>query len=1578
MAEGARSCGDYLTLCTGCEQPAVSVELDLSNLQCGHRFCDLCLSIAQGSNAVVCPACGATDTKDRESSYSVDKWMEKQFYPGNLSKQKIDVCTDSCNRANALNIYATDSEDLLSSTSIDKDTTFCSSKMNICDFDPENCQRKIPQEYESAKMKSCFDEQYTEMIIDDMSSESSAAEPRKNVCESALIMENNETAKIDDGLWFAACNYQHLNMAEKAIENLDAEMKQKEDVLNGTLQKEFSRLISALHLSLHLNSDDLICIIEKLGQIDVEINKSGCLIGERGDPGQSIHLPSNQLSEWETYLSIERTGTAFKDFQRLPQEACMMHRDLKNTHPQEVTSLSQKNVAALPQALCNPDVIIEEIIEDSQEFYPECIREKKKYKKSPLKRTSHLVPFVPRGSAQELVFVSHVINPCNFYIQRYSQKKTLMMLGNELDYFCKQSTILNSSSILTLGDRVAVKSKAQGGWCRGTVTELIPLESKNNGKPCGPTKYEINDISVMEVFLLDFGSSEIFVTRIGEPPTMKPEYYNLQHFLVKDVRPFVRKLDSLVEAQLRNIPPLAVSCSLKDILPQNSEGFWGEEVKEEFLRMVNNKAVLMKVFKEEDGKLIVDLKKPTSDKISSDMPVSLRDALVFMELARFRSQLPVNHTDSEVMLQYCPPVLPQLMKEVGILVSHVNSPSDFCIQLIDTFETLMLMRKIQDVYKNGDGENLEIICPIRGQACIAKYENDGQWYRAEVIGLPGHREVEVKYIDFGNVATVNVKMLRKIKDEFLNIPQKGIWCKLAYIEPPENETEWNIDTIKKFREMTYDRQMICTVISILQDSMLSIELFEYEEPGKLTPSVNTKLVKESMACYIPGESPYLAYNEIWDPALDMTIERTPDFSDSNFEEDMDFTHSKEEIQVRVSCVSSPSKISVQWLSSGHLLKSLQDKMSDTYKKLKPEPVEWKLEMRCAVEIPILKQWRRGQIIKFVSETFVEVLCYDYGIQEIVNVCQLRTLKDSLNVIGKLSVDCSLMDIRPAGGSEKWTATACDFLSYYLNGTVVNMVVEENISIWPLPVKISCKDEAGQIIDISEYLIKKGLALRKRTDAESCPDFAVEQKDASSNELSYDNQPEQEIVVAHGQYNVETLALLQCESKVDEPYKSLCIAVNQTFQALVSYVGDDGTIYVIPKSLESELNKLMDDIQNNFKCLGMLEPYCWKKGEACAIRGSDTMWYRGKVLEVLGGTVRVQYLDHGYIEKIPHCHLYPTALQANVPQFCVPCQLFKTLPVGNLWQPDAIELLGELLTKRYVEVNVEAFLQHPLSVSIYCDNFSVSDFMEQHKHCVTEDSHKSTTELVGYSDGYMENEWQNGFEGLLVPGFLTPFLSRYKFPSLPYPGQLFPVTIKHIETPNKVFICFDSKDAVNQFTDTDDSGVSCESDPDALDLDMRRCNENIEALLPLTDFRSDMPCLATYNDDILYRAKLMSIKNFDPVCILVQHIDFGSTETVPLSRLFQIPANLVQYPARVIRVKLAGFKPHLDDGENERLPYSPEWSLEAMWEMMDLVQGKQLHASTLTRSPEPTIFLYEDERYLVHLPLVEKGLAELDD
>ncbi|NXE09792.1 RNF17 protein, partial [Lophotis ruficrista] len=413
-----------------------------------------------------------------------------------------------------------------------------------------------------------------------------------------------------------------------------------------------------------------------------------------------------------------------------------------------------------------------------------------------------------------------------------------------------------------------------------------------------------------------------------------------------------------------------------------------------------------------------------------------------------------------------------------------------------------------------------------------------------------------------------------------------------------------------------------------------------------------------------------------------------------------------------------------------------------------------------------------------------------------------------------------------------------------------------------------------------------------------------------------------------------------------------------FQAVVSYVGHDGTIYIIPKSFEIELNKLMTEIQSNFKCLGLLEPYCWKKGEACVIRGSDTMWYRGKVVELGGNTLQVQYIDHGCIERIPQCHLYPTTLYTHIPPFCIPCQLYKTVPSGNCWQQEAVDCLQELLTDEEVEIHVQELPDNPwgkLSISLYFGGMSLSSFMAYQKYCVAEDC-QDISELVR---------------------FYIPVLPSYTLPPLPVPGDTFPVRVTHLVSPNEVYICLDPSKNLTK-PSTAEGDASCDSELESLDEALKWCNKSVESFPLLTHFQTEMPCLVEYQDGLWYRAKLLSIEEYDPVKVLVQFVDYGNFSVVPTSRLRHIPYRLLKYPVQAVRALLAGFKPASHDKNVKRIPYSPEWSEEALWAMMACVEGKQLSASMLALSPEVTISLYEDDKNLVHMKLIEMGLADLDE
>ncbi|XP_054433446.1 RING finger protein 17 [Pteronotus mesoamericanus] len=1586
--------------CTQCARRVTRVSGHHHELQCGHAFCEWCLLVTEEYSTIICPACEvATVVSMRQGDYQLDGYVKEYSLMDKLQPKKIKNCSQDFKKTvDQLTIGLEHSPSthrtVLTSSAVMAETKTAEEidealKTAGNNFEQLSIAVKVLEhihnqtEEETVSLLEDLEKQFDQLLT-------SLDSRKKNLCEEVV-------RKTDDYL-------SNIIMAKNCIEekknDLDAAMKIAKELksapslrsycdlnqiirtLKLTFESELSQ-VSALKLRnslrLTMSCSEIISMFYNMIRIDFE--DSTTCDPQEDEIGQNVQRKYKREKEFSCRDMFPSPGNKKDDMSVLTNEApptllqpetSDMYLEEKNFQPQKevVVTTSPKTIATLPQMGSSPDMIIEEIIEENTE------------------------------SSSELVFVSHVIHPCHFYIRRYSQINNAAVLEKMVNQFCNKSLHLDPSDILELGATIFVSSIENGIWCRGIITELIPIENENIRKHCSPTKFSVCEVALIQIFMVDFGNSEVLIVAgVGETH-VRSKHVAEQHIVLNDLHLVLRKSEPYIEGLLKDFQPLAQPCSLKDIVPQNSSEAWGEEAKVEFLKMVNNKAVLMKIFGEEDGMLIVDLQKPPTNKISSDMPVSLRDALVFMELARFRSNSPGSHCEKNMILHYHPPILPKEMTDVSVMVCHINSPTDFYLQLVRSLDFLFVLKTIEDFYKSEDGENLEILCPIQDQACVAKFE-DGVWYRAKVIGLPGHREVEVKYVDFGNTAKITLKEMRKIKDEFLNPPEKAIKCKLAYIEPCKGTLQWSKKAKEKFEEKTQDKFMTCSVIKILEDNVLLVELFDsLGAPGMIPTSINDLLVKEGLASYEVGytiKDNSKKHTEVWDPSPEEIISNEVNSLNSVSakslpNENLQSLYDKE-LPVHICNVISPEKIYVQWLLTENLLNSLEEKMVAAYENSKWEPIKWENDMHCAVKIPDNNQWRRGQIIRMVTDTLVEVLLYDVGIELVVNINCLRELQENLKIMGRLSLECSLVDIRPTGGSDKWTATACDCLSLYLTGAVATIILQENNMTWPLPVKIFCKDEKGERVDVSKYLIKKGLALRERRINKLDNSHSLSEKP-----LEIPLKQEDSVVTKNIKINFDKMAsdiisehkVSEFKEKIPEPkthgcYKPPVIPNMKVFEAVVSCIGDDGTVFVVPKLSEFELIKMMNEIQSNLKCLGLLEPYFWKKGEACAVRGSDTMWYRGKVIEVVGGTVRVQYLDHGLTEKIPQCHLYPILLYPDIPQFCIPCQLHRTTPVGGIWQPDAIELLQELLSKREVEIHIMELPENPwekLSVHLYFDGMSLSYFMAHHKYCTFEHSEEILKEKpTDSSKKYEEEKWEIRFQELLLSEIETPILPPYLPSSLPPPGELYAVQVKHVVSPNEVYICLDSVEKCHlcsQHSDTDDSGVSWESESESLSEALRRLNTSVETLLPLTDFRTEMPCLAEYHDGLWYRAKIVSIKEFNPLAILVKFVDYGSTEKLTINRLRQIPLHLMQYPARAIKVLLAGFKPPLKDSGKTRIPYCPKWSMEALWAMIDCLQGKQLYASTMAQAQAQIVTLYEDEQYPVHMSLVEMGLAEQDE
>uniref|UniRef100_A0A2K5Y9J4 RING finger protein 17 n=1 Tax=Mandrillus leucophaeus TaxID=9568 RepID=A0A2K5Y9J4_MANLE len=1587
--------------CTRCGRRVSRASGHHCELQCGHAFCELCLLMTEECTTIVCPDCEvATAVNTRQGCYAMAGYVKEDSVMENRQPKTIKNCSQDFKKTadqltTGLERSASTHRTVLNSSSVMLDTNTAEEidealttahhnfeQLSIAGKALEHMQKQTIEERE--RVTEVVEKQFDQLLAFFDSR-------KKNLCEEFARTTDDYLSNLIKAKSYIEEKKNNLNAAMNIARALQlspslrtyCDLKQIIRTLKLTSDSELAQVTSPELRNpprLSVNCSEIICMFNNMGKI--EFGDSAKCYPQENEIRQNIQKKYNNkkgLSCYDTYPPLEKKKVDMSVVTNeappppLQPETNDVHLEAKIFQPQKdvVATASSKTIAVLPQMGSSPDVIIEEIIEDNME------------------------------SSAELVFVSHVIDPCHFYIRKYSQIKDAKVLEKKVNEFCNRSSHLDPSDILELGARIFVNSIKNGMWCRGTITELIPIEGKNTRKPCSPTRLFVHEVALIQIFMVDFGNSEVLIVTGVVDTHVRPEHSAKQHIALNDLCLILRKSEPYIEGLLEDIQPLAQPCSLKDIVPQNSNEGWEEEAKVEFLKMVNNKAVSMKVFREEDGVLIVDLQKPPPNKISSDMPVSLRDALVFMELAKFKSQSLRSHFEKNTTLHYHPPILPKEMTDVSVTVCHINSPGDFYLQLIEGLDFLFLLKTIEEFYKNEAGENLEILCPVQDQVCVAKFE-DGIWYRAKVIGFPGHQEVEVKYVDFGNTAKITIKDVRKIKDEFLTAPEKAIKCKLAYIEPYKRTMQWSKEAKEKFEDKAQDKFMTCSIIKILEDNVLLVELFDsLGIPEMTTTSINDQLVKEGLASYEIGyilKDNSQKHIEVWDPSPEEIISNevhnlNPVSAKSLPNENFQSLYNKE-LPVHICNVISPEKIYVQWLLTENLLNSLEEKMIAAYENSKWEPVKWENDMHCAVKIQDKNQWRRGQIIRMVTDTLVEVLLYDVGVELVVNVDCLRKLQENLKTMGRLSLECSLVDIRPAGGSDKWTATACDCLSLYLTGAVATIILqvdsEENNTTWPLPVKIFCRDEKGERVDVSKYLIKKGLALRERrinkldnshSLSEKSLEVPLEQEDSVvTNCIKTNFDPDKKTADIISEQKVSEFQEEILEPRTARGYKPPAIPNMKVFEATVSCVGDDGTIFVVPKLSEFELIKMTKEIQSNLKCLGLLEPYFWKKGEACAVRGSDTLWYRGKVMEVVGGAVRVQYLDHGFTEKIPQCHLYPILLYPDIPQFCIPCQLHNTTPVGNVWQPDAIEVLQQLLSKREVDIHIMELPKNPwekLSIHLYFDGMSLSYFMAYYKYCTSEHTEEMLKEKPrsDHDKKYEEEQWEIRFETD------TPLLPPYLSSSLPSPGELCAVQVKHVVSPNEVYICLDSIETCNhsnQHSDTDDSGVSGESESESLDEALQRVNKKVEALPPLTDFRTEMPCLAEYDDGLWYRAKIVSIKEFNPLSILVQFVDYGSTAKLTLNRLCQIPPHLMRYPARAIKVLLAGFKPPLRDLGETRIPYCPKWSMEALWAMIDCLQGKQLYAVSMAPAPEQIVTLYDDEQHPVHMPLVEMGLADKDE
>eukprot|EP00092_Neocalanus_flemingeri_P022823 GFUD01024747.1.p1 GENE.GFUD01024747.1~~GFUD01024747.1.p1 ORF type:complete len:410 (+),score=149.13 GFUD01024747.1:441-1670(+) len=340
------------------------------------------------------------------------------------------------------------------------------------------------------------------------------------------------------------------------------------------------------------------------------------------------------------------------------------------------------------------------------------------------------------------VYVSCIESINKFYVLRANDVKTIVQIQKELNMEVENSMGAEDDNeggkgieAFDVKPGYLVVAKFHDNFYRAKVLSLfIELDTS------------LTEVNMAEVLYIDYGN-------IGIVPITS-----------------TRTLPSSLLA----LPPLAIQCSLFDCLAL------GEATTTAFRGLVNKHCLLLEMMVRKEV-LEVDLIREVRDNMGY---TSVRDVLVSSGKAVFYSS-PYTTIPNVEERKY--KQLPSLKDGSvhTVMLSHLHKLShhqlpQLSVQLLSDKDKLALqlpslMDQMGEVYGVKRSEELWGLGRCwPGMVCAVRDSRDKMWYRGQVVKVVKGRMVRVKYVDFGNTELVPAHRMRRLFQDFMELPALAI------------------------------------------------------------------------------------------------------------------------------------------------------------------------------------------------------------------------------------------------------------------------------------------------------------------------------------------------------------------------------------------------------------------------------------------------------------------------------------------------------------------------------------------------------------------------------------------------------------------------------------------------------------------------------------------------------------------------------------------------------------------------------------------------------------------------------------
>ncbi|XP_008947033.1 PREDICTED: tudor domain-containing protein 15-like [Merops nubicus] len=177
--------------------------------------------------------------------------------------------------------------------------------------------------------------------------------------------------------------------------------------------------------------------------------------------------------------------------------------------------------------------------------------------------------------------------------------------------------------------------------------------------------------------------------------------------------------------------------------------------------------------------------------------------------------------------------------EEEVYITHIHSLSEFYCQLNRNSETIeALMKEISAISKTSDFAKYDT---SNTRLCIAKYFEDGLFYRALTFPVESTSYLCADFVDFGNKSMVERDQLMPIPDSATDLiftPMQAIKCCLSDL----TETEIPASVTRWFEESFSSKLLKAVIVSRESDGQIVVELYDGEL--KVSQKVKEKIVEE--------------------------------------------------------------------------------------------------------------------------------------------------------------------------------------------------------------------------------------------------------------------------------------------------------------------------------------------------------------------------------------------------------------------------------------------------------------------------------------------------------------------------------------------------------------------------------------------------------------------------------------------------------------------------------------------------------------------------------------------------------------